>query len=243
MSVVLEDMNRMARSIGESSMEDFKERDGSSNVNVSGSPIGKVTLSIILASWRSHKTNDVIVKSSFYCNMSPFPSPLVDEDNGSSSNGSIYVNDQDTDSYSATTVSGNGRIKASEASNSNLRDKLIKNEERAVRKSRIAVAIILLICAASVSTAVYLFAIRGEQTHFKNEYNIHANTIISLVQWDIQYNFALMQQASATMTSSIMMVNATLPFWTHPTAGKSDGSSCFSALYHSPSTKHSTHTI
>lgn len=40
--------------------------------------------------------------------------------------------------------------------------------------------------------------------------------IKSLVQWEVQYNFALMQQLGASVTSSAIMMNATFPYLTQP---------------------------
>jgi hypothetical protein len=101
-----------------------------------------------------------------------------------------------------------------------------------------AVAAMLFVCAASVSAAVYLYASAGEVNHFKREFNIHADSIISMVQWEIQYNFALMEQASTTMTSSSLMTNATYPYFTHPTyeiaAGWADGMGGIMSVIYAP---------
>ena len=149
-----------------------------------------------------------------------------DDANMSASSGSMGE-DKKSEIYSASSGTGTGLGAASEASSGDLRDKLIRNEERAVVKTRIIVAVVLVICAASVSAVVYLFASTSEQSNFMLSFNGHAAAITSTVQWEIQYNFALMQQVSAAMTSSALMMNSSFPYMTHPSfevsAGYADG--------------------
>jgi hypothetical protein len=50
-----------------------------------------------------------------------------------------------------------------------LRRKIIDEEDRNVKRARILVGIAFLLCAAAVTTAVYLFAKQSEQEAFENE--------------------------------------------------------------------------
>ena len=106
--------------------------------------------------------------------MSPRPFPLIEDDGGDvSSHGSTCEDDKESDAYSMTSGSGSGvNGVPSESSHGDLKDKIIKGEEKSVRVARIAVGVILLICAASVSVAVYTFARNAELAKFQEPASI-----------------------------------------------------------------------
>lgn len=59
------------------------------------------------------------------------------------------------------------------------------------------------------------------------QYDGFVSDIVSLVHWENQYNFALMEQLAASVTSAALMTNATFPYLTQPhfeiTGGFVDG--------------------
>jgi hypothetical protein len=64
--------------------------------------------------------------------------------------------------------SGHEEAKQDEAEK-RLRDKIIKNEEKAVRKARVIVIATFIACATAVSVAVYKFASRANYRSFELE--------------------------------------------------------------------------
>jgi len=114
--------------------------------------------------------------------------------------------------------SGINGSKGNESSSSGkeLRDKIIKKEEKAVNRARIFVVLAVLIAAVSVTVAVYFFSSQSDYNAFRIEYESFATSITTLVNWEVNYNFALMQQMSTTVTSAAIMLNETFPFVTLP---------------------------
>jgi hypothetical protein len=49
------------------------------------------------------------------------------------------------------------------------KDRIIKNEEKAVRNARLLVIIAIIACAVTVSTAIYVFASKSDKTTFELE--------------------------------------------------------------------------
>ena len=64
-------------------------------------------------------------------------------------------------------------------------------------------------------------------THLRTQFEFYATEIIKLVQWEVQYNFALMQQLSATVTSAQLLMGNQFPNYTDAnfevTGGYADG--------------------
>lgn len=75
-----------------------------------------------------------------------------------------------------------------------LRDSIIKDEELAVRKSRLMVGVAVTFCSIAVTVAVYFLTKRSDQTSFELEYEGLVKDIKALVRWEVRYNFALMEQ-------------------------------------------------
>jgi hypothetical protein len=50
-----------------------------------------------------------------------------------------------------------------------MRDKIIKEEEKAVKKARLLVVVALFLCLAAVTSAIYIFASNGDQYSFELE--------------------------------------------------------------------------
>jgi hypothetical protein len=50
-----------------------------------------------------------------------------------------------------------------------MKDRIIKKEEKAVRNARLLVIIAIIACAVAVSTAIYVFASKSDQTTFELE--------------------------------------------------------------------------
>jgi hypothetical protein len=159
-----------------------------------------------------------------------------------------------------------------------MRNKLIEQEEKAVKRARIVVILVLLISATAVSASTYLFAKQSDLESFKlavsvkcatkprqtsakkdndshfllylsfvllfEQYDIHlqfkgyANDIITLVQFDVQYNCALMQQVSAATTIAARLNGETFPFVTQPQfeipAGYADGMGGIMGVMYAP---------
>jgi hypothetical protein len=74
-------------------------------------------------------------------------------------------------SFTGTTVSTtrNGHEAKQVEAEKGMRDKIIKKEEKAVRKARIIVIAAFLACATAVSVAVYIFASRADYRSFELE--------------------------------------------------------------------------
>jgi hypothetical protein len=50
-----------------------------------------------------------------------------------------------------------------------MKDRIIRTEEKAVRKARLLVIVAIIACAATVSTAIYIFASKSDQESFELE--------------------------------------------------------------------------
>ena len=73
-------------------------------------------------------------------------------------------------SYAGTSMSKSGHEEAKQdEAEKKLRDKIIKNEEKAVRKARVIVIAAFISCATAVSVAVYKFASRADYRSFEQE--------------------------------------------------------------------------
>jgi flagellar basal body-associated protein FliL len=48
-----------------------------------------------------------------------------------------------------------------------MKDRIIRKEEEAVRKARLLVITAIIVCAVAVSTAIYVFASKSDQTTFE----------------------------------------------------------------------------
>lgn len=72
------------------------------------------------------------------------------------------------DRYLAGDESGDRREDESESEKA-LRDRIIKQEEAAVRRARIAVIVAILAAAIAVSVSIYLFAVQSDKTSFELE--------------------------------------------------------------------------
>lgn len=83
-----------------------------------------------------------------------------------------------------------------------------------VRKARLGLIVVLVMCAAAVSIAIFFFASKSDEYNFELEYEGFVKDIVTLVQWEVQYNFALMQQMSAALTSAAVAAGATFPNFT-----------------------------
>lgn len=108
-----------------------------------------------------------------------------------------------------------------------LRRKILREEERNVRRARILVGIAFVTCAAAITCAVYFFTKQSDQYAFENEYEGYVKDIKALVRWEVRYNFALMEQLSASVTIAAHLKGSTFPNHTEPqfeiTGGFVDG--------------------
>ncbi|CAB9526092.1 Receptor-type guanylate cyclase gcy [Seminavis robusta] len=120
-------------------------------------------------------------------------------------------NDDHESTRSATNTNSEGRSDEREFT-----DELLKREKQAVQCARRAVIGAIVVAAIAVSAAVYVFADRGDKRTFEIEYDRVTRTLVDQVQWQVQYNFALMQMLSAEMTTASMLVDAQFPNFTHP---------------------------
>jgi hydroxylamine reductase (hybrid-cluster protein) len=73
--------------------------------------------------------------------------------------------------------SGGTRVSADDKE---LRDRIIKDEEKGVRNARLLVIVAIVACAAAVSSAVYIFAAGHDQTTFELEVSKHFHKLSSL---------------------------------------------------------------
>jgi hypothetical protein len=98
---------------------------------------------------------------------------------------------------SSDSGSKNGGLRANETGQADsndeykkMRDKIIADEEKAVKKARTLVVVALCICIIAVSSAIYVFASNGDQYSFELEVSItislapyspgiHCNLILS----------------------------------------------------------------
>jgi hypothetical protein len=95
----------------------------------------------------------------------PIDISCYDEDKSSSGHGGSSDN---TDLHSSSSVtagdveSGNGSVQTKD-----LRDTIIKSEEKSVKKARRLVGFAVIACAITVSVLVYFFAKKGDQESFE----------------------------------------------------------------------------
>jgi hypothetical protein len=94
----------------------------------------------------------------------PIDISYYDEDKSSSGHGSSdHTNFHSSSSVAACDVeSGNGSVQTKD-----LRDTIIKNEEKSVKKARRLVGFAVIACAITVSVSVYFFAKKGDQKSFE----------------------------------------------------------------------------
>ena len=74
-----------------------------------------------------------------------------------------------------------------------IRDKIIKKEEENVNIARLAVLVAIVACCSVVAVAVFMVAKNNDKRSFEMEYERVVLQIQDTVQWQTQYNFALMQ--------------------------------------------------
>jgi hypothetical protein len=72
-------------------------------------------------------------------------------------------------SKSHQTVSGSSPEGDDAQEDKEMKDRIIKKEEKAVRNARLLVIMAILTCAVAVSTAIYVFASKSDQTTFELE--------------------------------------------------------------------------
>ncbi|KAG7352535.1 adenylate/guanylate cyclase [Nitzschia inconspicua] len=138
---------------------------------------------------------------------------------------------ENSESVSQTSDRGsNSTSDFSRSKTSGDRDALIeiaRKEERNVRMIRLITIAAVFICATSVSLLVYYFATGADFQEFEIEYNLLVREIHNLVVWEVQYNYALVQQLCGTITSKSLMSNQIFPNVTLPdfeiTGGFVDG--------------------
>lgn len=108
-----------------------------------------------------------------------------------------------------------------------MRDTVIKKEEKAVRRSRALVGTAVALCAIAVTVAVFIISKASDQNSFEIEYEGIVKDIKALVRWEVRYNFALMEQLSSSVTISAGYLNSEFPYHTEPkyeiTGGFVDG--------------------
>jgi hypothetical protein len=99
----------------------------------------------------------------------PIDISYYDEDKSSSGHGSSdHGSSDNTNLHSSSSVtagdveSGTGSVQAKD-----LRDTIIKNEEKSVKKARRLVGFAVIACAITVSVLVYFFAKKGDQKSFE----------------------------------------------------------------------------
>jgi len=97
-----------------------------------------------------------------------------------------------------------------------MRETVIKKEEKAVNRSRVLVGIAVTLCAVAVTVAVYFISKQSDQTSFEIEYEGIVKDVKSLVRWETRYNFALMEQLSSSITIAAGYLNSTFPYHTEP---------------------------
>jgi hypothetical protein len=68
-----------------------------------------------------------------------------------------------------TTHYGSSSQGANAECHKKMKDRIIQTEEKAVRNARLLVIVAIIACAATVSTAIYIFASKGDQTTFELE--------------------------------------------------------------------------
>lgn len=73
-----------------------------------------------------------------------------------------------------------GKESKEEQRDRELRDQIIKREERAVRNARFVVLIAILAAAVAVSAAIYVFARKADQTSFEIEVGAGGSSRLSL---------------------------------------------------------------
>ncbi|CAB9524999.1 Receptor-type guanylate cyclase gcy [Seminavis robusta] len=117
---------------------------------------------------------------------------------------------------SATTFSNRDLERGGSDGAKELRDTVIKNEERAVKRSRCLVGTGIAICALAISIAVYLIAKRSDQSSFELEYEGIIKDVQTLVRWEVRYNFALVEQLSSSISIAAGYLNSSFPFHTEP---------------------------
>jgi hypothetical protein len=91
------------------------------------------------------------------------------------------MDEESSCSKSHQTVTGSSP-EGDDAQDKEMKDRIIKEEEKAVRNARLLVITAVIACAVAVSTAIYVFASKSDQTTFElevsNNKNIHCCSIV-----------------------------------------------------------------
>lgn len=116
--------------------------------------------------------------------------------------------------------------------------RIAQSEERHVKIIRAVTLSFILFSAITVSLIVFYFAKNFDKYEFESQYEAFVESIQDDVQWEVKYNFALLQQLSSIITSEILVSNQTAPFITLPsfevTGGFADGMGGLVAVVFAP---------
>ena len=80
----------------------------------------------------------------------------------------MVIDEEDYDDDSGSVSSGS-KARSERYGEKELRDRIIKREERAVRNARIAVFLAIVACAAAVGAAIFSFATKNDKHKFELE--------------------------------------------------------------------------
>jgi hypothetical protein len=114
--------------------------------------------------------------------------PLIHQVDDADADGSLYLsdndNDDDDDDKSAVSHASSSQqtyftSKGSELCEKEMRSKIIQQREDAhVKYARNCVMIVVMVCAAAVSIAVFFFALRGDEYIYSSEVCIVLYSIV-----------------------------------------------------------------
>jgi hypothetical protein len=89
------------------------------------------------------------------------------------------VDEDDEDSLPSSTQPSTTRASEADAQeDKEMRDRIIKKEEKAVRNARLLVIVAIIACAVAVSTAIYIFSKKSDEDTFNLEVRSNRDGVV-----------------------------------------------------------------
>jgi hypothetical protein len=89
------------------------------------------------------------------------------------------VDQGDDESLSSSSERGRTRAAGADAQeDKEMRDRIIKKEEKAVRNARLLVIVAIIACAVAVSTAIYIFSKKSDEDTFNLEVRSNRDGVV-----------------------------------------------------------------
>ena len=149
------------------------------------------------SSYYDHDTDDKLINSIMISDEGDGDDISVSLNGGADEESTSEASSSNTSSAASKAMNNgkkNGRSSVYQSSQDTLKREMLRDEDANVKKSKISVIIVFLICASTVTYLVYRFAKQIDEQRFQVEYEGYIKDIQALVKWEVRYNFALMEQ-------------------------------------------------